>query len=242
MTTEGKLESFRSLQPGWNFGSGVAPSDMSLNQARQALRMYMRAGLHETDAFCGPEGEIMVTAYVNGHYIEIDIVMEESVNFLHEDNHGNTLEKTIISFQELENHIRKAVQGALGESWLSSASLTQPTTTAAVGSSITMRSRIPAQMVVHQFSSLHAPSQYREARVTILNVFTKELEVSRPHTGSLNYPTSSLPKARKSFATRLPRHLETSVTTTSTVPAMAIFEGLSSHGHLATLSYALGRA
>jgi len=242
MTTEEKLQDFRSLEAGWNFGSGVAPSDVSICQAEQSLRMYMRAGIRDTDAFCGPEGEVMVTAYVNGHYIESDFINEEVVKFLHEDDQGNVIKDAIMSFQEMESYIRKAVQGVLGESWLSSASSIQPITTVAKGSSKTTRSRIPARMVVHRFLSSHVPSQYREAYVVISNTFTKELEVNHLPTGSLNYLTSSPVKARQSFAARPSQNLGTSVTTTSKVPAMAIFEGLLSHGRSTTSTFALREA
>ena len=58
----------------------------------------------------GDEGEVMVTAYPDGHYVETDIQADGVMNFLHEDEHGYLVNRlSTSSFEVIEAAIRKAL-------------------------------------------------------------------------------------------------------------------------------------
>jgi hypothetical protein len=79
--TLSKLNQFATMEPGWHYGCGVAPSKARIARARSFLTWYHCHGLTETDAFCSADGDVMVTAYDNSRYLEIDINAESTAAF-----------------------------------------------------------------------------------------------------------------------------------------------------------------
>lgn len=79
--TEQKIRSFRSLSPGWHYGSGVAPTNDMIAKAVQYEALYRLLGYPITDAFPGADGEIMVTAYHGDFYVELTLETDGSFRF-----------------------------------------------------------------------------------------------------------------------------------------------------------------
>jgi hypothetical protein len=70
-STESKIRSFSTLQNGWHYGEGKAPSREMIDVAIGWNGVLNWLSFSNTDAFPGIDGEIMVTAYSGPHYIEI---------------------------------------------------------------------------------------------------------------------------------------------------------------------------
>ncbi|MEZ4866284.1 MAG: hypothetical protein R3C14_33515 [Caldilineaceae bacterium] len=83
-TTFEKIQSFAQLQPGWGFGEGIAFAQSTLNKAIQLAKTAHTLGFHETDAFPGLNGEIMVTVYQGKEYWEFTLQPTETIIFVYE--------------------------------------------------------------------------------------------------------------------------------------------------------------
>jgi hypothetical protein len=83
-TTLDKIYGFAQLQPGWSFGEGVAFTQTTLNKALQLAKTAHTLGFHETDAFPGLNGEIMVTVYQGSEYWEFTLQPTETITFVYE--------------------------------------------------------------------------------------------------------------------------------------------------------------
>jgi hypothetical protein len=77
---ESKINSFADLQPGWDYGSGDAPSENTRNLAIQWSRRLVFLGLSKTNAMPGSEGQISVSGSLANHYIEIIINPDGTVS------------------------------------------------------------------------------------------------------------------------------------------------------------------
>ena len=71
--TEGKIISFREFVPGWCYGEGVPFEKQIIDDALSLNQEALRIGFPTTDAFPGPNGEIMFTIYCGDHYLELTI-------------------------------------------------------------------------------------------------------------------------------------------------------------------------
>jgi hypothetical protein len=82
--TERKIESFRSLQHGWHFGEGGPLQDHRATMGKELLSTLTLLGLTKTDAFPGPNGELMLTAYIGDQCLEILIQPDDTITINHE--------------------------------------------------------------------------------------------------------------------------------------------------------------
>jgi hypothetical protein len=80
-----KIRSFASLPIGWHFGEGRAPNLSMIASAIAWNRVMLGLGLPKTEAFPGIVGEIMVTGYSGGHYLEV-LLEPSGVSITHEEN------------------------------------------------------------------------------------------------------------------------------------------------------------
>jgi len=72
-----KLDSFRNLPDGWNYGSGRAILD-HVHELAVSFLEYFEAESVETDVFPGTEGSVCITTY--GHHdIELEIEIDLSI-------------------------------------------------------------------------------------------------------------------------------------------------------------------
>jgi hypothetical protein len=203
--TERKLAAFGMLEVGWHYGSGVPVSPLSLERARRTLDLYSHFGITETDAFCGSEGEVMVTAYLGGHYIECDFVSGTEINFRHENSYNQVVQEAILKAEDdLSAVVSKAVREARGGKWLLSDLSIRQITTGEGTVSRTTFSKIPAKTVVLPYLILNVREQLRAKFARTSGSFTEALLASRRRSGSSNSQTSSPPTAmrRQSFAVR----------------------------------------
>src|ERR1700733_11173864 len=68
--TAEKIESFRFLPTGWHFGEGGPADEIAIASAEEMLGVFIQNGVVDTGAFPGVAGEVMVTAYIDSHYVE----------------------------------------------------------------------------------------------------------------------------------------------------------------------------
>lgn len=71
--TEEKILGFHELRSGWNFGEGLPIGRARVQEALKLYRAVSALGLNESDAFPGLSGEIRVTFYSEGHYLEFTL-------------------------------------------------------------------------------------------------------------------------------------------------------------------------
>ncbi|HEX3864614.1 MAG TPA: hypothetical protein VHY35_23255 [Stellaceae bacterium] len=74
--TVGKIRSFSDLVQGWHYGTGSAPSSEVIEESLRIHSAIISLGFGETDAFPGIDGEVLIAAYFDLHYI--DVLIEEN--------------------------------------------------------------------------------------------------------------------------------------------------------------------
>ena len=83
---EQKIRSFGSLPVGWRYGEGGPLQRSSIEQAIGICRLLYQHGLTHLDAFAGADGELMVAAYQDPHYIEMLIEGDGTITVIQEDD------------------------------------------------------------------------------------------------------------------------------------------------------------
>ncbi|MEZ4713750.1 MAG: hypothetical protein R3A44_41565 [Caldilineaceae bacterium] len=79
-----KIQSFADFEAGWSFGEGVAFAQNALDKASQLAKTAHTLGFHETDAFPGLNGEVMVTVYQGNEYWEFTLQPTATITFVYE--------------------------------------------------------------------------------------------------------------------------------------------------------------
>ena len=105
--TTRKINDFKKLKKGWNFGEGVSFKKSILMDAVFLNQEAGRLGFFETDAFPGPNGEVMVTVYSGNHYLEFIIELDRSVTFRHEQAGEELYRQEALSLHEAESKIKE---------------------------------------------------------------------------------------------------------------------------------------
>jgi hypothetical protein len=82
--TAEKIRSFTSFPDGWHYGSGGPASAKMTQIALDYLYQYIASGFRETDAFFGPDGQIMVTAYHGKHCVEVTVDVDRLFTVSHQ--------------------------------------------------------------------------------------------------------------------------------------------------------------
>jgi len=82
--TAEKIISFGSLAPGWHYGNGGPINSKTIDLALAIYWQFFLGGLEETDAFPGADGEVMVTAYFDAHYLEVIVESDDTMSFTYE--------------------------------------------------------------------------------------------------------------------------------------------------------------
>lgn len=72
-TTADKIRNFGSLPVGWHYGEGIPAPPIAIDLALRVEAMLRTTGYPETDAFPGGEGQILVTGYLNGCSVGIEV-------------------------------------------------------------------------------------------------------------------------------------------------------------------------
>lgn len=81
--TIAKISSFLSLEDGWNYGEGVAPTASKASEAAGLVRLLEGLGLSETNAFPGMDGEILIRAYHHDHVLSFTLETDGTISMSH---------------------------------------------------------------------------------------------------------------------------------------------------------------
>jgi hypothetical protein len=125
LATVQKIASFRHLAPGWHYGAGGPIDEKVTDMAFAMLARLTMAGLFDTDAFAGGDGEVMVTAYEGDHYIEIIVEADCTISLTHEYQGKEMFDQERMSEAAAHSELAKIV----GEIWTTSVFYTQTTST-----------------------------------------------------------------------------------------------------------------
>jgi hypothetical protein len=82
--TARKIEDFRSLPVGWHYGGGGPISDSVISAVQELHRFLLQIGLTKTDAFAGVDGEVLLTAYHEHHYVATIVESTGEISVAHE--------------------------------------------------------------------------------------------------------------------------------------------------------------
>jgi hypothetical protein len=175
--TASKIRSFSHLPPGWHYSAGSAPTQDIIEAAIKWNAELIRFGFHTTDAFPGINGEIMVTAYLGPHYVEILFDTDFRVSLTYENNNQELrcLERAT------EPAAFEALREIAGEIWSTSAYFTQNTSI----DSATNSKAWPSRSMTMEHQSLNDSVWIPRATPSV-NTFggiTKMSVESRPFSG-----------------------------------------------------------
>lgn len=178
-----KIRSFGTLGKGWHYGEGQGPSLETLELAEKTAK-----GLHlelfcKIDAFPGVWGEIQVTGYLPDYFIEINILSNNSVEFLVEDqNQEVILEFEGLNFDGLLSKIKFFKGQYL---WKSFVFFPQNISTKIYPDSPALPSGILlVQEEEFPYLTETAPSETQEAHVATLTPITKRSAISPRYFGN----------------------------------------------------------
>ena len=117
--TEKKLAGFRNLPRGWNYGRGRSIRKDVYEMAVALLRYINELGLSKTDVFPGVDGDVCITAYRFGHYLEVSVEVDLTLSVSHEFDNQEVFSKESLSRSEAKSALREAVKTIWGSSDLS---------------------------------------------------------------------------------------------------------------------------
>jgi hypothetical protein len=123
--TARKIDSFRHLPRGWHYGAGGPATESAASSAESILWILGLAGVTDTGAFPGADGEVMVTAYVDSYYVEAIAETNGSVSVTYELNDTEIFSQTRMHLEDAISKIREI----LGGIWSTSAFYTSSTST-----------------------------------------------------------------------------------------------------------------
>jgi hypothetical protein len=122
--TERKLLQFRSLEEGWHYGEGKAINLVCLDRAFDLYQEATHLALFETDAFPGLNGEVMLTIYLQDHYLEFTFEPDGKVTFYQEKDKQEVCYLEGLSYDQAKAKLKE-----FRRSWLGSESLVEGTMT-----------------------------------------------------------------------------------------------------------------
>lgn len=84
-STVRKIDDFRKLPKGWNFGSGIPSSKDTAELAKEVLKFGVAEGFVRHDAFPGINGQIILTMYVRNYCLEFEIASDGKISLIWEE-------------------------------------------------------------------------------------------------------------------------------------------------------------
>jgi hypothetical protein len=79
-----KITEFTNLKKGWCHGEGLPIKREAMLQAEDLFLFFIERGIHRTNAFPCINGGVMVTGYLNNHYIEFTLENDRTVTYYYE--------------------------------------------------------------------------------------------------------------------------------------------------------------
>jgi hypothetical protein len=145
--TETKIEDFASLPVGWHYGQGGPISSPVISTAKELCEFLVLIGFTRTNAFAGADGEILLTAYHEDHYVATIIEPNLEISVTHE--HGRA---EVFSAETMDvKGAKRALRNSAEEIWSSSGSFIPGISIGSAEDSTTWRLRNP-RMAECQFS------------------------------------------------------------------------------------------
>jgi hypothetical protein len=132
-----KIKSFTKLRRGWHYGRGGPISREILDIAADLHGHLMMIGLTRTDAFAGADGEVLLTAYHNDHYVGVTIESKDKIAVRHEGGDRDVSFVEELNVRKAKNELLRIVRGI----WTMSVSYTQRISTTFGADSMTSASR-----------------------------------------------------------------------------------------------------
>lgn len=117
--TEIKLAGFKKLPKGWNYGHGRSIRKEVYEEAVFLLRYINELGLSKTDVFPGTDGDVCITAYRFGHYLEVSVEVDLTLSVSHEFDNEEVFSRESLSRSEAKSALRGAAETIWGSSGLS---------------------------------------------------------------------------------------------------------------------------
>lgn len=81
-----KIAEFSELKNGWCHGEGLPINKQAIQQAEELFLFFITNGVYRTNAFPCISGGVMVTGYLDNHYIEFTLEDDNSVTYYYELN------------------------------------------------------------------------------------------------------------------------------------------------------------
>jgi hypothetical protein len=105
VTTVRKIDRFRSLPVGWHYGRGGPISDSVISLTQELHRFLLQIGLTKTDAFAGADGEALLTAYHEQHYVAIVVEPTGEISVAHEVAGTDVASAEDLDLKEAKGHL-----------------------------------------------------------------------------------------------------------------------------------------
>lgn len=105
--SERKLDRFGELEPGWDHGEGMVFTGSVLRDARSLIQEATQWAFFDTDAFPGPNGEVMVTVYSGEDYLEFILEPDGSVTVCREKGDKQVHYQEGLSLHDAKSEIRR---------------------------------------------------------------------------------------------------------------------------------------
>lgn len=108
--TINKLNSFKSLEEGWNYGEGNPLSSRIVAWAKGILDVAYGLGFSSADAFPGVNGEVQVNLYHGRYYFEFIVENSDSVMFVLEKDKKVVRVLEDLSLRQALSELERAYQ------------------------------------------------------------------------------------------------------------------------------------
>jgi hypothetical protein len=105
--TRDKIVGFAYLPVGWNFNRGVPAKETALKAALTLLDDLEKAGFHNTDAYPGNDGSVMVSAYVLPDYFDFDVKPSGLVTVVHAQGDEDLFYREGLSVEDAQRKIKE---------------------------------------------------------------------------------------------------------------------------------------
>jgi hypothetical protein len=123
--TRDKIIGFAYLPVGWNFNKGVPAKEPALKTALTLLDELEKAGFHDTDAYPGDDGSVMVSAYALPDYFDFDVKPSGRITVAHARGDDDLSYQEGLSMEEAQRKIKEfAIQQWHTSDCLTSATIT----------------------------------------------------------------------------------------------------------------------
>lgn len=181
--TQRKIEGFKALEAGWNYGEGIPFDDSIISMALELESGSVELGFYESDAFPGANGEVMFTLYESHHYLEFTIEPNGQITYAHEINDGESEYKEGLTFEEATDKIREFRKALCKQS---ESSILKNTLTD--GERDTQASRLTTQgeqLQEYPSSTANAYAKWIIQSASTSEYIISELQASHRHSGYL---------------------------------------------------------